>query len=65
MNWGWYEIMARVAMIQDQIESQVGSHPERDDTFDEILDKAQELLSEAYKYAGEKFNDSCEDISDV
>ena len=65
MNLGWYEIMDRVAMIQDQIESQVGSHPERDDTFDEILDKAQKLLSEAYQYAGEKFNDSCEDVGDV
>ena len=61
MNLGWYEIMDRVAMIQDQIESQVGIHPERDDTFDEILDKAQKLLSEAYQYAGEKFNDSCEE----
>ena len=65
MNLGWYEIMDRVAMIQDQIESQVGSHPERDDTFDEILDKAQKLLSEAYQYAGEKFNNSCEEVGDV
>ena len=65
MNLGWYEIMDRVAMIQDSIESQVASHPERDDRFDEILDKAQKLLSEAYQYAGEKFNNSCEDVGDV
>ena len=61
INLGWYELMDRVAMIQDSIESQVGSHPERDDMFEEILDKAQKLLSEAYQYAGDKFNDSCED----
>ena len=65
MNLGWYEIMDRVAMIQDSIESQVASHPERDDEFDEIIDKAQKFLSEAYQYAGEKFNNSCEDVSDV
>lgn len=65
MNLGWYEIMDRVAMIQDSIEGQIGSHPERDDRFVEILDKAQGLLSEAYKYASEKFNESCEDVSDV
>ena len=65
MNLGWYEIMDRVAMIQDSIESQVASHPERDDRFDEILDKAQKLLSEAYQYAGEKFNNSCEEVGDV
>lgn len=61
MNLGWYEIMDRVAMIQDSIESQVASHPERDDEFNEIIDKAQDLLSKAYQYAGEKFNDSCEE----
>ena len=61
MNLGWYEIMDRVAMIQDSIESQVASHPERDDDFDEIIVKAQKLLSEAYQYAGKKFNSSCEE----
>ena len=65
MNLGWYEIMDRVAMIQDQIESQVASHPERDDEFDEIIVKAQKLLSEAYQYAGEKFINSYEDVGDV
>ena len=65
MNLGWFEIVDRVAMIQDLIESQVGSHPERDDIFVENIDKAQESLSEAYQYALEKFNDSCEDVSDV
>ncbi len=65
MNLGWYEIMDGVALIQDSIESQVGSHPERDDMFEEILDKAQKLLSEAYQYAGEKFNNSCEEVRDV
>ena len=61
MNLGWYEIMDRVAMIQDSIESKVASHPERDDEFDEIIVKAQKLLSEACQYASEKFNSSCEE----
>ena len=65
MNLGWYEIMDRVAMIQDSIDGQVASHPERDDEFDEIIDKAQDFLSKAYQYASEKFNNSCEDTGDV
>ena len=62
MNLGWYEIMDRLAMIQDSIESQVGSHPEGDDRFGEILDKAQELLSKAYQYAGEKCYEGVGDV---
>ena len=61
MNLGWYELADRVAMIQDSIDCQVGSHPDRDDGFEEILDKAQKLLSEAYQYASKKFDDSCEE----
>ena len=65
MNLGWYEIMDRVAMIQDQLEMSVAKHQNIDKEFYDLIQEAQEKLSDAYQYAGEKFNDSCEDISDV
>lgn len=60
MNFGWYELMDRIVMIQDQIQSNLYEHQEADVEIKAMLDKAQEALSKAYQYAGEKFNDSCE-----
>lgn len=61
MNLGWYEIMDRIAMIQDQLEMSVAKHQEADKYFYDLIQEAQEKLSDAYQYAGEKFNDSCEE----
>ena len=33
MNLGWYEIMDRIAMIQDQLEMNVAKHQEIDKEF--------------------------------
>ena len=61
MNLGWYELMDRLAMIQDQLEMSVAKHQNIDKEFYGLIQEAQEKLSDAYQYAGEKFNDSCEE----
>ena len=61
MNLGWYEIMDRIAMIKEQLETHVAEHKEADKYFYDIIQEAQEKLADAYLYAGEKFNDSCEE----
>lgn len=61
MNLGWYEIMDRVAMIQDQLEINVAKHQEIDKEFYDLIHEAQERLSKARQYAGEKFDASCEE----
>ena len=61
MNLGWYELMDRIAMIQDQLEMNVTKHQEIDKEFYDLVQEAQEKLSEVYQYAGEKFDDSCEE----
>ena len=61
MNLGWYEIMDRIAMIQDQLEMNVAKHQEIDKEFYDLIQEAQENLYNAYQYACEKFNDSCEE----
>ena len=33
MNLGWYEIMDRIAMVQDQLEMNVAKHQEIDKEF--------------------------------
>ena len=65
MNLGWYELMDRVIMIQDQLETNVAEHKEADKYFYDLIQEAQEKLADAYQYAGEKFINSCEDFSDV
>lgn len=65
MNLGWYELMDRIVMIQDQLEMNVAKHQEIDKEFYDLIQEAQEKLYDAYRYAGEKFNDSCEDVADV
>ena len=61
VNLGWYEIMDRIAMIQSQLHDTVYEHQEVDVELQRIIDDAQVELNRAYQYAGEKFNDSCED----
>ena len=65
MNLGWYELMDRIAMIQDQLEISVAKHKEVDEYFYKLIQDAQEKLSDAYQYAGEKFINSYEDVGDV
>lgn len=65
MNLGWYELMDRVIMIQDQLETNVAEHQEVDEDFYNLVQEAQEKLAEAYQYAGERFINSCEDFGDV
>ena len=60
-NFGWYEIMDRLSVIQNQIHDHVYEHQETDAGLQKLLDEAQYALNQAYQYAGEKFNDSCED----
>ena len=61
INLGWYELMDRVIMIQDQLETNVAEHKEVDEYFYKLIQDAQEKLSDAYQYAGEKFINSYED----
>ena len=65
MNLGWYELMDRVIMIQDQLETNVAEHKEVDEYFYKLIQDAQEKLSDAYQYTGEKFINSYEDVGDV
>ena len=60
-NFGWYEIMDRLSVIQQQVHEYVYEHQEADADLQKLLDEAQYTLNRAYQYAGEKFNDSCED----
>lgn len=61
MNLCWYEIMDRIAMIQDQLEMGVAKHQKIDKEFCVLIQEAQEKLYDAYRYAGERFDDSCEE----
>ena len=65
INLGWYELMDRVIMIQDQLETNVAEHKEVDEYFYKLIQDAQEKLSDAYQYAGEKFINSYKDVGDV
>ena len=40
MNLGWYEIMDRVAMIQDQLEMSVAKHQNIDKEFYDLIQEA-------------------------
>ena len=60
-NFGWYEIMDRQSVIQQQKHEYVNEHQETDADLQKLLDEAQYALNQAYQYAGDKFNDSCED----
>lgn len=64
MNHGWYEIMDRISVIQNTLEDNVRNHPEADEHLQGLIDSAQKMLSEAYNYAGIKWDASCRDFED-
>lgn len=64
MNFGWYEIMDRISVIQNTLDDNVRNHQEVDEKLQELIDSAQELLYEAYNYAGLKWHESCRDFED-
>ena len=51
MNLGWYEIMDRIAMIQNNIDYNGYHHGESDEELKTMLEEVQRLLSNAYDYA--------------
>lgn len=63
MNLGLYEIMDRIAVIQDQIDNNLYHHQEGDKCLQSILDSAQEDLGDAYQYIANKYNESCEGVN--
>ena len=64
MNHGWYEIMDRISVIQNTLEDNVRNHQEADEHLQELIDSAQEMLGEAYQYAGMKWDESCRDFEE-
>ena len=44
INLGWYELMDRVIMIQDQLETNVAEHKEVDEYFYKLIQDAQEKI---------------------
>lgn len=58
MNFGWYEIMDRLAVIQSQIHDSVYEHQEADAKLQQLLDEVQGSLYEAYQYAACQFEQS-------
>ena len=64
MNFGWYEIMDRISVIQNMLEDNIRNHQEGDEKVQELIDSAQELLSEAYQYAARQWDESCRDFED-
>lgn len=53
MNLGWYEIMDRIAMIQNSVDYEIYHHGESDEKLKVMLEEVQRLLSDAYHYAQE------------
>ena len=64
MNHGWYEIMDRISVIQNTLEDNVRHHQEADEHLQQLIDSAQEMLYEAYNYAGLKWDESCRDFEE-
>ena len=58
MNFGWYEIMDRLAVLQYQIHDSVYEHQEADVKLQNLIDDAQCSLSDAYQYAARQFEQS-------
>lgn len=57
MNLGWYAIMDRIAMIQNDIDYNVYHHGESDEKLKTMLEEVQRLLNNAYDYAQENVNE--------
>lgn len=64
LNFGWYEIMDRIAMIQNQLHDNINEHQVADVGVQLLVDEAQGVLSALYNYAGKKFDESLESICD-
>ena len=64
MNHGWYEIMDRISVIQNTLEENVRNHQEVDEHLQQLIYSVQEVLGEAYQYAGEKWCESCRDFDE-
>lgn len=64
MNYGWYEIMDRISVIQNTLEDNVRNHQEADEHLQVLIDSAQEMLYEAYNYSGLKWDESCRDFEE-
>ncbi|MEG2707363.1 MAG: hypothetical protein RR959_08480 [Erysipelotrichaceae bacterium] len=60
MNLGWYEIMDRIAMIQNSLNDNVCLHQEADVKLQSMLHTVQANLNKAYNYSATKFDESCE-----
>ena len=56
MNLGWYELMDRIAMIQNQLDDSVNNHEVSDANLRRLISDAQVSLYDAYSYCGEMFN---------
>ncbi|MEG2707443.1 MAG: hypothetical protein RR959_08885 [Erysipelotrichaceae bacterium] len=59
MNLGWYEIMDRIAMIQNSLNDNVYLHQEADVKLQSMLHTVQANLNKAYDYSARKFDESC------
>lgn len=64
MNHGWYGIMDRISVIQNTLEDNVRNHQEADEHLQQLIDSAQEMLCEAYRYTGMKLDESCKDFEE-
>ena len=62
MNYGWYEIMDRIHVIQNTLEDNVGHHQEADERLQQLIDSAQEILCEAHNFAEIKCDESYRDF---
>lgn len=60
MNLGWYEIMDRIAMIQNSLNDNVYLHQEADVKLQSMLHTVQANLNKTYDYSARKFDESCE-----
>ena len=54
LNLGWYEMMDRVAMIQNQLEDNVYNHCEADLNVQAMIDIIQDELNGLYSYCSGK-----------
>ena len=61
MNLGYYELMDRISVIQNNLEDIVHKHPKASDELKAIIDDAQYSLSSAYDIVSDQWIDSCED----
>lgn len=60
----WFEVLDRISVIQDNIETHIRNHSVDDEHLKELVDKAQECLAEAYQYAGTKLDDLFESLKE-